>query len=135
VKRLFVALIAAALVTAACGTSVEDAKTAYCEDLGSLFDALFAAQELTPSSSVDEAQEATGAVRSAYDDVVASAQEFTEAQISEIETARAGFEDAVSQIPNSASLGEVKDVIQNAIEVYFEAVGPALDAQCPPRDG
>ncbi len=134
-KRLFVAVIAVGLIATACGASVEDAKAAYCEDLGGLFDALFAAQELTPNSSVDEAQEAANAVRSAYDDVVASAEEYTEAQISEIETARAGFEDAVGQIPDSATLGEVQAAIQSAIEVYFEAVGPALDAQCPPSDG
>ena len=131
-RRLLSIALAVALVTVACSsTSVEDAEAAYCDSLRALFDSAFAAQELTPASTVEEAQEAADAVRSAYDDVVAAAGDYTDAQISEIESAREGFDDAVAEIPDSATLGDAQLALQNALEGYFEAVGPALDTQCP----
>jgi hypothetical protein len=104
-RRLLSVALAVALLTAACSsTSVEDAEGAYCDSLQALFDSVFAAQELTSASTVEEAEEAADAVRSAYDDVVAAAGDYTDAQISEIESAREGFDDAVSEIPDSATL-------------------------------
>jgi hypothetical protein len=133
-KRLLSVALAVALLTVACSsTSVEDAEGAYCDSLQVLFDSAFAAQEmmLTPESTVEGAQEAADDVRSAYDDVVAAAGDYTDAQISEIESARGGFDDAVSEIPDSATLGDAQLALQNALEGFFEAVGPALDTQCP----
>jgi hypothetical protein len=131
-RRLLSVALAVALLTAACSsTSVEDAEGAYCDSLQALFDSVFAAQELTSASTVEEAEEAADAVRSAYDDVVAAAGDYTDAQISEIESAREGFDDAVSEIPDSATLGDAQLALQTALEGFFEAVGPALDTQCP----
>ena len=42
-----------------------------------------------------------------------------------------GFDDAVSEIPDSATLGDVQLALQNALEGFFGAVGPALDTRCP----
>jgi len=63
--------------------------------------------------------------------VVAAAGDYTDAQISEIESAREGFDDAVSEIPDSATFGDAQLALQTALEGFFEAVGPALDTQCP----
>jgi hypothetical protein len=52
-------------------------------------------------------------------------------RISAIESAREGFDSAVSEIPSSDSLGDAQLALQNAFEGFFEAVGPALDTQCP----
>jgi hypothetical protein len=131
-RRLLSVALAVALLTAAgSSTSVEDAEGAYCDSLQALFDSVFAAQELTSASTVEEAEETADAVRSAYDDVVAAAGDYTDAQISEIESAREGFDDAVSEIPDSATLGDAQLALQTALEGFFEAVGPALDTQCP----
>ena len=134
-RRLLPLGLAVVLLTVACsGTSVEDAEAAYCDSLQVLFDSAFVAQELTPASTVEEAQDAVDAVRSAYDDVVAAAGDYTDARISAIESAREEFVDAVSEISGSATLGSAHLALQNALEGYFEAVGPALDTQCPARD-
>jgi hypothetical protein len=140
-RRLLSIALAVALLTVACSsTSAEDA---YCDSLQALFDSVFAAQSLTPASTVEEAQEAADAVISASDDAVAAAGDQSEAasqmweinaldaQISEIESAREGFDDAISEIPDSGTLGDAQLALQNALEGYFEAVGPAIDAQCP----
>lgn len=122
---------AATTTTTAASAGVEDAEGAYCESLQALFNSAFAAQELTSASAIEEAQDAVDAVHSAYADVVAAAGNYTGAQISDIESAREVFETAVSGIPDSGTLGDGQPALQNALEGYFEAVGPAVDTQCP----
>jgi hypothetical protein len=122
---------AVVLLSVSCRSrSVEEAEAANCDSLRALSDSALTAQELTPASTVEEAQEAADAVRSDYDGVVVAGV-YTDAQISEIESAREGFYDAVSEIPDSATLGDAQLALQNALEGSFGAVEPALDTQCP----
>jgi hypothetical protein len=129
-RRLLPLALAVALLTVACSTSVDEAEEAYCDSVQTWFNALTVVRALTPTSTVDESKEAVEAMESAYDDVVAAAEDYSDARISEIESALEDFGRAIEEIPDSATLVEA-DLARDAAYVsLFGVVRSTLDTQC-----
>jgi len=129
-RRLVPLVLAIALLTVACSASVDEAEEAYCESVQTWFDALAVVRALTPTSTVDDSREAVGAMEAAYEDVVAAAEEYSDARISEIESALEDFEQAIDDIPGSATLAEADAAREAAYVTLFGAVRSTLDTDC-----
>lgn len=129
-RRLLPLALTVVLLTAACSTSVGEAEEAYCESVQTWFDALTVVRALTPTSTVDESKDAVEAMNSAYDDVVAAAEDYSDARISEIESATTDFESAIDDIPDSATLIEADLARDAAYVTLFGTVRSTLDTEC-----
>jgi hypothetical protein len=129
-RRLFAVALAVALLAVACSTSVDEAEEAYCDSAQTWLDALGTVRALTPTSTGDEAREAVEVMNSAFDDLVAAAAEYSDARISEIQSATEAFEGTIDDIPDSATLIEADLARESAYVTLFATVRSTLDTQC-----
>jgi hypothetical protein len=122
------------LAAACSSTSAEDASAAYCASLQTLYDAAHP-RTLTSSSTVEEAHAVTDAVRSAYDGVIATVDEYSHEHVPKLnESTRDRFDDAVSEIPDSGELGFSHLELQGAITTFTDGAVLALRTpECSPQ--
>ena len=130
-KRLLPIALSVALLVVACSSSVDEAQEAYCDSAETWVESLIALQTLTPTSTREETQEAVEAMESAYDDVLAAAEDYSDAQISEIDAALEEFESPPDGIPEFDTLAEAEIYLDNLYDDLLASVRSTLDTQCP----
>jgi hypothetical protein len=130
-RRLSFVVLAVALLTAACSSSVDETQEAYCDSAETWVAALTETRALTPASTGEESKAAVDAMRSASDDLVAASAEYADAQLSEIESAMAEFGKAIDDAGGSGTDEEAAAAREDAYEELFASVRSILDTQCP----
>jgi hypothetical protein len=112
--------------------SVGGAESQFCSDLAALNTAMRALASLSPSSTVDDANDARDDVKEALDDVRASAKQLAEAKTNALQDAYEEFDSAIDDVEGEQTLG------QAAASVMGEAAGIATaqrelaqQANCP----
>jgi len=130
-RRLFFVVLAVALLTAACSSSVDETQEAYCDSTEAWVDALTEVQALTPASTGEESKAAVEAMQLAFDNVVAASADYADAQLSEIESAVAEFERTIDDGGGSGTDEEAAAARNDAFEALLASVRSTLDTQCP----
>ena len=129
-RRLLTLAVAVALLAVACSTGVEEAEEAYCESAQTWVEAQAAVRDIGPGTSREDAQAAFDALDSAYDDLVVAADDYSEARISEIESARETFQSEMDRLTDSVSFAEGQVIREDAFVALFASVKSTLDTQC-----
>ena len=112
--------------------SEEDATAALCSDLTELEAALAAYAGLTVDSTIEEVEDAQGAVDDAYDAVIDSSADLAEARVDDLESAYDDLAASVDDVSGEDTVGEaITSIASQALAV--EAARASLDSavNCP----
>lgn len=86
--------------------STADKKTELCTNLARLNTAVATLKSMSPSSTVGDFRTARDQVKTAFANVKTSAQAVQEAKIADLEKAYQALDQAMSSVPNSATLNQ-----------------------------
>jgi hypothetical protein len=93
-----------------------EAEEQLCDDIGTFVAALGAIQDTDSDTSIEEFEELRDNVRTAYDNMLASAQAVRYSRINELEDAFADLRSAIEDIDTDQSLQEARDSIEEEVE-------------------
>ena len=108
-------LILSALLLAACGPTVDEAKTQFCNDLDEL-DA--AVNSLRDVDSLDDIEQAGEDIRDAWDQVVKSAEKLDDVQLDATKEAYDAMLGAIEEAPDSGSLSGALETVTGAVTTF-----------------
>ena len=108
-------LILSALLLAACGPTVDEAKTQFCNDLDEL-DA--AVNSLRDVDSLDDIEQAGEDIRDAWDQVVKSAEKLDDVQLDATKEAYDAMLGAIEEAPDSGSLSGALEAVTGAVTTF-----------------
>ncbi len=123
-KRIFLfGVLVIVLLLAGCQPSLDDAKSDFCDDLGTFAKSVGEFHSLTPASSVDDVQDAQKDVDDAWNDLQSSAQTLQSVQIDSLQSAYSDLQKDVSNISGDTSVtGALAQIQQDALATLHEAV-------------
>lgn len=125
-------LFLAVLVAGCGGPSTEDATAQMCTDIAQLGTSLSALENLNADSTIGEIRDARDSVSASWDDVKADAATVTDARVQDLETAYNNLVQAIDDIPETATLQEARDSIQEeliAVQRAREELRSGLNCQ------
>ena len=110
-------LLVAAVVMAACGgPSIDQAKADYCQKLGEFGQAVATLRQIDESSTVDELKSAQEEIGRAWDELSKASGTLRDTQFDEMEQAYKNLEKTIKDIPEGeATLGQVQQRVQAAV--------------------
>ena len=108
-------LVLSALLLAACGPTVDEAKTQFCNDLDEL-DA--AVNSLRDVDSLDDIKQAGEDIRDAWDQVVKSAEKLDDVQLDATKEAYDAMLSAIEEAPDSGSLSGALEAVTGAVTTF-----------------
>lgn len=108
-------LVLSALLLGACGPTVDEAKTQFCNDLDKL-DA--AVNSLRDVNSLDDTEQAGQDIRDAWDQVAESAEKLDDVQLDATKEAYDAMLRAIEDAPNSDSLTEAVESVAGAVTTF-----------------
>ena len=115
VSVLLSILVLSALLLAACGPTVDEAKTQFCNDLDEL-DA--AVNSLRDVDSLDDIEQAGEDIRDAWDQVVKSAEKLDDVQLDATKEAYDAMLGAIEEAPDSGSLSGALEAVTGAVTTF-----------------
>jgi hypothetical protein len=119
------------LLLAACQpVSPEQANADFCASLVAYEASLAGVASLTPESTVEEAEEAFGAVIDARDDVADAARILVDVNMDAVDEAYEDLDDAIRDIEQSESVGDAVTTIQEQLAAVRAAYDEVFSANC-----
>ena len=115
VSVLLSILVLSALLLAACGPTVDEAKSQFCNDLDEL-DA--AVNSLRDVDSLDDIKQAGEDIRDAWDQVVKSAEKLDDVQLDATKEAYDAMLGAIEEAPDSGSLSGALEAVTGAVTTF-----------------
>lgn len=110
------------LVLAACQPSIDQAKSDFCDDLGTFAQSVGEYRSLGPNSSVDDFQDAQKDVEKAWNDLQSAAQTLGSVQTDSLQDAYSDLQKDVSNISGDTSIADaLPQVHQDALATLQEA--------------
>lgn len=125
-------LLAATTLTACSSETVEDASTAYCDQVDTLTTELESLRTLVATdATVDELADQRSAVQDAFAATQEAADDLDEAVRSAADDANSSFRSSVGDIPTDVALSEAAGKYDQASEAYLsELASIATEAGC-----
>ncbi len=119
---LFGVLVLALLLTG-CQPSLDTAKSDFCDDLGTFGKLVGEYRSISPSSSVDDVQNAQKDIDNAWNDLQSSAQTLQSVQIDSLQSAYSDLQKDVSNISGDTSVaGALAQIQQDALATLQETI-------------
>ena len=124
------------MMLAACGgqapQSVADQQAQLCTDLARLNTSVASLKSMGPSSTVSDLRATRDEVKTNFEQVQLTAQNIQEAKVSELETAYQSLDQAIQDIPESATLQQAMTSVSEQI-VAVETARDQMNADlnCP----
>jgi outer membrane murein-binding lipoprotein Lpp len=101
------------LLLAGCVT-IDQARTNYCESLGSFAQAAAGMRQIDENSTIDDVEDARNEVARAWNDLANSAGNYKDAQYNALEDAYKDFENALDDIPGDATLADAQAIVHES---------------------
>jgi len=120
-KRMMFVPIIVALLLAGCGTSISDARNGFCDNLGTLGQALEKAKSIDADSTVEEVKDVVKQLEEAMEKVRESSGILKDLLPEETDDAFSSMIETIRDIPDEATLREAGGTIQEAVR-KFDAV-------------
>jgi hypothetical protein len=99
---------------AGCGTTVDSAKAAFCDNLGAFSESLGGLRDIGIGSTKDDLQGALKDAENAWGDVKDSAGKLEDVQLDAVENAFDDLKDAIKNIPDDATLADALTAVKDA---------------------
>ena len=108
-------LVLSLLLAAACQPTVDEAKADFCQNLGDFAQAQVQFRQLNATSTKDDLEEAASVLEEAWENLVESAADLSEAQVGGVEDALEDLRRNIDDIPDDATLAEAELMIKQDI--------------------
>jgi hypothetical protein len=115
---VLVLLLAGMLVTACGGETTGEAKTAFCDNLKALDSSVATLKGMTPTSTVEEVQNAKKGVQDAWQKVADSAKNLTDVQINDVQQAYDQMMNNVGNITDEATVQQAVTAVQANVGAF-----------------
>ena len=99
---------------AGCGTTVDSAKSDFCDDLGAFSQSLTGLRDLHAGSTKEDLQGAIGDADQAWQDLKDSASKLEDVQLDALEDAYGDLKASIRDIPDDATLAEALANVKDA---------------------
>lgn len=114
---------------------VDEAQTAYCEDLKTFQTAVQAVKDLPADATVDDLEAAMKVADDAYDELQNSAWELADAQTAALEEQHDAMREAVDSITDETTLAEARTTISSSVDAYKATFDEVIGVACVPAQG
>jgi heat shock protein HslJ len=131
-KTLVVIIVAALLVLAGCGNQTpEEATATFCASLQTFDDSVQQLQQITPSNTIGELNQAREAVADAWKQVTSSAKQLSEARIDSIDDAWTSLERTIRSISQRDTIADAAAEVSAGAAQVRVAVAGVGSVSCP----
>jgi predicted small secreted protein len=120
-------LVLSALLLAACGPTVDEAKTQFCNDLDELD---VEVNSLRDVDSLDDIKQAGEDIRDAWDQVVKSAEKLDDVQLDATKEAYDAMLSAIEGAPDSGSLSGALETVTGAVTTFATSFKEIYTTTC-----
>jgi hypothetical protein len=107
---------------AACQPSIDEAKAAFCEDLGEFGVTVAQFRQINETSTKDDLQNALSEVEKTWGNLQKSAETLGEVQTDSVEDAYNDLQKSVNDIPDDATLAEAEVMVKGSALSTLEEV-------------
>ena len=113
-----------------------EAEEQFCDDVGAFLASLGALRDVDDDTSVDDFEQARENARTAYDNMIASAEQLREVNVEELQEANDNLRAAIDDIDDDATLQEARDSIEDEADEVAVQVSQILnDTDCGSGQG
>jgi hypothetical protein len=115
---------------AGCGTTVDSAKSDFCDDLSAFSQSLVGLRDLHAGSTREDLQNGFGQADEAWQALKDSASKLEDVQLDAVEEAFGNLKDSVRDIPDDATLTEALTNVKDAVVTMLSEIVQITTTTC-----